>query len=73
MGMAGASFGMRIMDRDRAVVPKGLALQSAIGGLLMATRWFGGELAYRKRIGVIPMKEEQRWTEEPPRYEERVA
>jgi uncharacterized membrane protein len=57
IGLATASLTMRIMNRDSAVVPKGLALQSAIGTLLVATSWYGGELAYRRRIGVIPTTE----------------
>jgi len=57
LGLAAASFTMRLVDRDSTVVPKGLAIQSAISALLVATSWYGGELAYRRRIGVIPASE----------------
>jgi len=71
LGLAMASLTMRVMDRNGAVLPKGLALQSAIASLLVATGWYGGELAYRRRIGVSPIS--QRRLEEMREMEERAA
>ena len=57
LGLAAASFTMCMFDRNSTVVPKGLAISSAISTLLVATGWYGGELAYRRGIGMIPAGE----------------
>lgn len=43
---------IRVGDRADAIVPAGLLLSLVAAGLLGAGGWFGGELAYRHRIGV---------------------
>jgi uncharacterized membrane protein len=47
------NFVLRIGDPAAAVLPKGLVLSLIIAGLLGVTGWMGGELAYRRKIGVI--------------------
>jgi uncharacterized membrane protein len=52
LGLASlAARGMRGDDR-RGIVPAGLALNAAAGGVLLVTAWLGGELAFRHRVGV---------------------
>ncbi len=43
---------VRLGDRVDGIVPAGLILSIVTAGLLAAGGWFGGELAYRHRIGV---------------------
>ena len=47
------NFVLRIGDPAGAALPKGLVLSLIIAGLLGVTGWMGGELAYRRKIGVI--------------------
>ncbi len=53
LGLAALSFRVRSKDPERSVVPTGLALSTAIAGLLTVTGWLGGELSYRHRIGMV--------------------
>ena len=47
------SLRLRLTEGDRAVVPWGLALSGLSAMILAVTGWFGGELSYRFRVGVI--------------------
>jgi uncharacterized membrane protein len=53
MGLSAASIAIRARDPERAVLPTGLALSVASGGLLLVTGWLGGELVFRHRIGQV--------------------
>lgn len=44
---------VRVGERADAVLPVGLLLSVVTAGLLAAGGWFGGELSYRHRIGVM--------------------
>lgn len=48
------SWLLRFGDPAGAIVPWGLLLSLIIMGGLLVTAWFGGELCYRYRVGVIP-------------------
>lgn len=51
---------VRFGDRADAILPAGVLLSVVTAGLLAAGGWFGGELAYRHRIGVT------RWADTTP-------
>ncbi|HET7028750.1 MAG TPA: DUF2231 domain-containing protein [Candidatus Limnocylindrales bacterium] len=51
-----ASVAARAQDPERGVLPVGLALSLASGSLLLVTGWLGGELVYRHRIALSPMR-----------------
>jgi uncharacterized membrane protein len=53
MGLSAASIAIRAREPERAVLPAGLVLSAASGGLLLATGWLGGELVFRHRIGQV--------------------
>jgi uncharacterized membrane protein len=53
LGLALVSLLLRWADPEAAVVPSGVILSAVIAALLAATSWFGGELAYRHRIGTF--------------------
>jgi uncharacterized membrane protein len=42
---------LRLGDTAELVVPAGLIVSLVVGGLLIASGWFGGELVYRHQIG----------------------
>ena len=52
LALAGVSLLVRTPDRERAVVPTGLALSALTAGLLGVTGWLGGEMSYRHGIGL---------------------
>ncbi len=54
MGLSAVSIAIRARDPERAVLPAGLLLSLASGGLLLVTGWLGGELVFRHRIGQAP-------------------
>ncbi len=48
------NFGLRFGDPVQAVVPTGLILSVLVASLIGLSGWYGGELSYRHKIGVIP-------------------
>ena len=44
---------LRMDDALGAVLPVGLFLSAAVAMMLLVTGWFGGELAYKHRIGAV--------------------
>jgi uncharacterized membrane protein len=44
---------LRIDDAAGAVLPTGLFLSAGVTALLLVTGWFGGELAYKHKIGAV--------------------
>ena len=44
---------LRIGDTIEHVEPSGIILSLVAAGLLMASGWYGGELAYRHKVGVM--------------------
>lgn len=57
LGLALVSVLLRWSDPEAAVLPSGLVLSGVIAGLLVVAGWFGGELAYRYRIGTFSKEE----------------
>lgn len=60
--LAFVSLLLRTADVEGAVLPGGLVLSGVIVLLLGVTGWYGGELSYRHKIGVL---EEKRAPAEP--------
>lgn len=54
---------LRYENGPDAILPTGLVLSLIATGGLLVTGWLGGELAYRKRVGVAeaPLQEEERY------------
>jgi uncharacterized membrane protein len=53
MALAAVSWILRLPDPAEAVLPGGLLLSALIAAILGVTGWYGGELSYRYRVGVI--------------------
>ena len=51
---------LRLGDPAAAVLPWGLVLSAVVGLILVVTGWYGGELAYRHKIGVVGHDRESR-------------
>lgn len=51
--LAFVSLLIRTADVEGAIVPWGLILSAIITVLLVVTGWYGGELSYRYKIGVL--------------------
>ncbi|MEC4894659.1 MAG: DUF2231 domain-containing protein [Oscillatoria sp. PMC 1051.18] len=51
--MTAINFGLRLGDLESVIVPTGLALSVVIATLLGIGGWFGGELTFRHKIGVV--------------------
>jgi uncharacterized membrane protein len=47
------NFGLRLNDPATTIVPVGLTLSLVVATLLLIGGWFGGELTFRHKIGVI--------------------
>jgi uncharacterized membrane protein len=57
--LAFISLLLRISDPVEAVVYEGLVLSALIAVLLVVTGWYGGELSYRHKIGVMEQDEKE--------------
>jgi uncharacterized membrane protein len=52
---------INLLVRSANNVPTiGLILSVIVGLLLLATGWFGGELSYKHRVGVLPLEEQHK-------------
>ncbi|MEC4986072.1 MAG: DUF2231 domain-containing protein [Oscillatoria sp. PMC 1068.18] len=51
--MTAINFGLRLGDLESVIVPTGLSLSIVIATLLGIGGWFGGELSFRHKVGVI--------------------
>jgi uncharacterized membrane protein len=60
VGLTVANVLLRAGDRSAFIAPSGTILSLVTFGLLIVGGWFGGELAYRYRVGVIPDGRERR-------------
>ncbi len=47
------NFGLRLNEPTTAILPIGLTLSLVVATLLLVGGWFGGELTFRHKIGVI--------------------
>jgi uncharacterized membrane protein len=52
VGLGAGSVLLRRDDNPDVIVPRGLAVSTAIVGILGVTGWLGGELVFRHRIGL---------------------
>jgi uncharacterized membrane protein len=57
--LAIVSWLMRRADAAAAVLPWGLLISAVVSVLLLITGWYGGELAYRYKIGVVGRRERE--------------
>ena len=53
IALAAVSWILRLPDPAGAVLPGGLLLSAVIASILGVTGWYGGELSYRYRVGVM--------------------
>jgi uncharacterized membrane protein len=53
LGLSLINWLPRLGDATGPIVPWGLAASTVVAALLGASGWFGGELAYRHKVGVI--------------------
>ncbi|PSN09163.1 hypothetical protein C7271_26970, partial [filamentous cyanobacterium CCP5] len=44
---------LRWGDPAGAILPVGLVLSLVVSGLLLASGWFGGELMFRHKVGIV--------------------
>ena len=51
--MRPVNLALRWGDREAPILWTGLLLSLAIAAILTVTGWFGGELSFRHKIGVI--------------------
>jgi uncharacterized membrane protein len=47
------NFARRLDDAAAAVLPLGLIISAVVTVLLLASGWYGGELAYKHKIGAV--------------------
>jgi uncharacterized membrane protein len=47
------NFARRLDDAAAAVLPLGLIISAIVAVLLLASGWYGGELAYKHKIGAV--------------------
>jgi uncharacterized membrane protein len=53
------NFGLRLSDPATTILPIGLTLSLIVATLLLVGGWFGGELTFRHKVGVIGLGETQ--------------
>lgn len=53
-GLTLANVLVRAADHDAMIVPTGALISLVTLALLVVSGWYGGELAYRHRVGVMP-------------------
>jgi uncharacterized membrane protein len=51
--LSAMSWLLRLPDASEAVLPGGILLSAIVAAILGVTGWYGGELSYRHRVGVI--------------------
>ncbi|MGP1373006.1 MAG: DUF2231 domain-containing protein [Almyronema sp.] len=47
------NFGLRFTNPANSIVPVGLILSCLVAVLLLASGWFGGELTFRHKVGIV--------------------
>jgi uncharacterized membrane protein len=47
------NFSLRFNNPQGAILPVGIVLSGIVGGLLLASGWFGGELMFRHKVGIV--------------------
>lgn len=57
LGLTMVNFGLRFGRMESAIVPLGLILSLVVSGLLLASGWYGGELMFRHKVGIVGSNE----------------
>lgn len=47
------NFFLRLVDPETIIVPTGLILSWIVATLLLASGWYGGELMFRHKVGIV--------------------
>lgn len=53
LGLSIVNVGLRLGDPADAIVPLGLILSCTVAVLLLVSGWFGGELTFRHKVGIV--------------------
>lgn len=53
LAVAGLNWWWRVGNPTDAVLPWGIVMSGVIAMMLLVTGWYGGELSYRHRIGMV--------------------
>lgn len=51
--LSAVNFSLRLSNYTGAILPVGIILSLVVGTLVSASGWFGAELSYRHKIGVV--------------------
>jgi uncharacterized membrane protein len=47
------NFFLRLVNAEASILPTGLALSWVVATLLLASGWYGGELMFRHKVGIV--------------------
>lgn len=53
------NFGLRLIGTNAIILPFGISLSLIVAALLMVSGWYGGELTFRHKVGIIGPGESQ--------------
>lgn len=53
LGLSMVNVGLRLGNPAGAIVPMGLIVSCTLAVLLMLSGWFGGELTFRHKVGIV--------------------
>ncbi len=53
LGLSTVNLGLRLGNPAGAIIPVGLILSCTVAVLLMLSGWFGGELTFRHKVGIV--------------------
>lgn len=59
LALSAVNFGLRLLGGNSTILPFGLVLSLAVATLLMASGWYGGELTFRHKVGIVGPGETQ--------------
>lgn len=51
--LSAVNFALRLFYSESIILPAGLILSSVVAALLLASGWYGGELTFRHKIGIV--------------------
>ena len=57
--LSAVNFALRLLSGETAILPFGLAISLVAATLLMASGWYGGELTFRHKVGIVGPGETQ--------------
>ena len=53
LALSALNFGLRLIGSDAFILPLGLGLSLLTATLLMLSGWYGGELTFRHKVGIV--------------------